>query len=246
MNVPIGAFFPILYSILFFYLTIVFFISYKRSNDQISGYMSPMSLFIGFSFFLFGVPPILFPTESLSLTLTTNVMGYFVSYIAIAFYAMTLSPLLLPKVKPMYFFLVAFLLGTGISILDVLTLIPTTITDKGLIVRHIPSFVLLLNNTLLGLIFIPFSGSFIYQSIKKGLVAKGMFFGVGAALLSLFLPLSLQAQEVNTYFFFSIGATLGGMFIMLAVTVWGSQTIHISPIEKTNQTSQPNQPDRTP
>ena len=219
MNVPIGAFFPILYSLLFFYLTIVFYISFKRTHDRISGYMTPMSLFIGLCFFLFGVPPILFSSGSVSLTLMTNVMGYFVSYIGIAFYAMTLSPLLLPKVKPVYLFLLAFLLGFGISILDVLTLTPTTITEKGLIVRHIPSFVLLLNNTLIALIFIPFSGSFIYQSVKRGLVAKGFFFGVGAALLSLFLPLSLQTQEVNTYFFFSIGATLGGLFMMLAVTV---------------------------
>lgn len=215
----IGPSFPFLFFLLFVYEFFVFGRVYRRSDNLIAHYIQMTLLYTAAIFFLFSVPILLFPSGSTALTWSVNVFGYFVSYIAIAYFAMNTSPLIFPRIPSRWFFVISFSGGVFVTAINILTLQPATVNEYGIVARHIPVNVLLFNNFLITFSFLPACISLIIQASRGGQILKGIFLGVGVALLSLFLPLSLQTQEMASYIFFNLGSLLGGVFMLLSPVV---------------------------
>jgi hypothetical protein len=133
------------------------------------------------------------------------------------------SYLFFPKIKPIYFFLGTFLIGIFITIADFMTLQMSTINEYGLVNRHINTNLLFINNLLIAITFLPSCMYVIYQSIKKGNIIRGILFGSGVAILSFFLPIILQTQDIFIYIFFNIGCIIGGALLALSLTVFSSR-----------------------
>jgi hypothetical protein len=104
-----------------------------------------------------------------------------------AFIAAINSYTVLPKIKPIYFFIAAFSIGVIAILINISDLQMTTVNSFGMVDRHFSAISFILLNFLLFISFFPPCLGLIYHSIKSNqITAKGIMFAIGAFMFPFF------------------------------------------------------------
>ena len=207
--------FHLYWDVLFFLIGWKLWTSYKIHQNPLAKYIALSVIFAGIEYLFFVVSIFVFPDNLYLVKVANNISWVFV-YLAIGC-AWVAFKYIYPKFPLKLFLMVLGSIGAVMLYLNSVPFTPAFINSGGFIDWGDVDLVMMVGSILLMGTFVPMGLSFIYRTLKKRFVVKGLVFGLGFVVTIVFMPATYSVESLSTYIFLAMLAALGMTLVTVGV-----------------------------